>query len=336
MRSIPLTRCQFLIPYVDFLEKVGAPTEALFEKFKLPTVLYEKVNDYIPILNSINFVESAACKQGIVDFGYLISSSIRFAHLSGGHQSLILRSPTLFAALRASCAVAHMENTNLSMHLELHGSSLRICTKLKGTIGIPHLEHSQWLQNILPVEIVRQFVGPSWVPATIAFEASYSPSKEVQACWPDTRFLSGQRTSWIDVPVEYLALPPRDSSSQQTAVEMRDAQSSSELIGCLKLMLPSYLSGKLPTAAEVAEMACSSTRSFQRALADAGTNYREVLSSVRFERAAHLLKNTNIRVLEIALSLGYSDAAHFTRAFQKIAGIPPLRFRFMHQISLKG
>jgi len=38
-------------------------------------------------------------------------------------------------------------------------------------------------------------------------------------------------------------------------------------------------------------------------------------------------KGSGIRITEVALDLGYSDAAHFSRAFRRWAGVTPREFR---------
>lgn len=95
-------------------------------------------------------------------------------------------------------------------------------------------------------------------------------------------------------------------------------------------MLPSYLGGKVPTVADIAEMANTSIRSLQRTLSESGWSYRQILNTVKFEQATKLLLIPETKISEIALSLGYTDAAHFTRAFREMAGVSPSQFRKFH------
>jgi AraC-like DNA-binding protein len=92
-------------------------------------------------------------------------------------------------------------------------------------------------------------------------------------------------------------------------------------------MLPSYLDEGFPALAEVAEMAGASTRSFQRKLAYAGLTYSDLLETIRFENASRQLRDTDSKIIEIALSSGYTDPAHFTRAFRRMSGVTPRQFR---------
>lgn len=327
MAKIPLTRCQFVLPFTYILDTLGVPVEPLLEKHNLPVDMEGRLNSYVPIRNALQFAESAKLAQGIPDFGYLVARGANFYYLSDALRTLVLNSPTLFVALKALCANAHLEDTNLAMFLTFHDSSVRLHSQLNGVKGMRHLEHSQWLQNVLPVHVVREFVGPDWVPETMAFEAEYTPGAEVQEHWSRTRFLGGQPYSWIDIPVQYLSLPPISRSVQRASPEAEDIGVSGKLVDTLKLMLPSYLGGKVPTLMDIAEMANTSRRNLQRMLAGSGVTYRGIVNAVRFERATALLRRPEIKIVDIALSLGYTDAAHFTRAFRKMAGVSPLQFR---------
>jgi AraC-like DNA-binding protein len=99
------------------------------------------------------------------------------------------------------------------------------------------------------------------------------------------------------------------------------------VIDSLKLMLPSYFDGAVPSLADVAEMAGLSSRSFQRKLSNAGLTYSHLVDSVRFKIASKLLNETDSKIIEVALSSGYADPAHFTRAFRRIVGTTPRQFR---------
>ncbi|ARP96025.1 helix-turn-helix transcriptional regulator [Bordetella genomosp. 13] len=327
MAKIPLTRCQFVLPFKYILDAMGVPVEPLLEKHNLPVDMEGRLSSYVPIRNALQFADAAKREQGIPDFGYLVARGANFYYLSERLRALIVNSPTLFVALKNLCSFAHLEDTNLTMFLDFHQKSVRLHSRLNGVKGMRHLEHSQWLQNVLPVHVVREFAGSDWMPATMAFEAEYTPGAEVQDHWSRTRFLGGQQYSWIDIPVAYLSLPPLSSSAHGAPSEADYVGISGKLVDTLNLMLPSYLGGKVPTLMDIAEMANTSRRNLQRMLAESGVSYRGIVNAVRFERAAALLRRPEIKIVDIALSLGYTDAAHFTRAFRKMAGASPLQFR---------
>lgn len=70
-----------------------------------------------------------------------------------------------------------------------------------------------------------------------------------------------------------------------------------------------------------------SPRAVQRLLAEEGQTYRGMVDRVRLSKAEAMLRETQTSVTEIALALGYSEPANFSRAFQRWTGISPRAFR---------
>jgi AraC-like DNA-binding protein len=82
-----------------------------------------------------------------------------------------------------------------------------------------------------------------------------------------------------------------------------------------------------PDIGMVADVLGMSPRTLQRRLAEAGTGYARLLTQARFGMAVHLLATPRVKCVDIALELGYSDHAHFTRAFRQWTGTAPREFR---------
>lgn len=70
-----------------------------------------------------------------------------------------------------------------------------------------------------------------------------------------------------------------------------------------------------------------SPRTLQRRLDDWGVSFEEMLDDYRRNQAILLLRRQELTALEIAYSLGYSDPAHFSRAFRRWTGMSPHRYR---------
>lgn len=326
MKSIVLARCALLLPFVDVLNDIGAPAERMLARFGLPTHPEQRPNDYFALLRAIQFAATVQTSQGLTDFGFHAVRRLHIGHLSEQFQAAARHAPTLLAVLEELCRFVQLEDNFVRIWLERHDGDVKVCSAIAGTAGMPHLEHSQWVQNVMPIYVVRHFAGRDWAPATIAFESNYAPSVATQAYWPHTRFLSGQKSSWIDVPVSLLSLPnPNAARGFGTAPVFQPI--ATDVVSAIKLMLPSYLGERMPDVSELAEMALTSVRSLQRELADAGLTYSRLLDQVRFERASELLRKTEAKIIDVALATGYSDPAHFTRAFRRLAGVTPREFR---------
>lgn len=241
MKAIVVARCALLAPFVEVLNDVGAPAERMLSRFGLPAHPEQKPNDYFPLIPALQFATIAQSSQGITDLGFRAVQRMHFGHMSDQLQAAVRHAPTLFSVLEQWCQLIQIEDNFVRYWLERHDDLLRVCNSISGTAGTLHLEHTQWLQNVMMVYAIRQFAGPNWAPATIAFEARYTPGPETQSRWPHTRFLSGQKVSWIDVPISMLSLPNPVKPAASGPTEREFQRIGTDAITSLKMMLPSYL-----------------------------------------------------------------------------------------------
>ena len=63
---------------------------------------------------------------------------------------------------------------------------------------------------------------------------------------------------------------------------------------------------------------------------ETGEGFYEFLSKCRVEKAKQILLTTNLRVYEVGKKVGYNDPITFGRAFKKITGTTPNKFRNNH------
>jgi len=77
----------------------------------------------------------------------------------------------------------------------------------------------------------------------------------------------------------------------------------------------------------LAEKLRMSSRTLSRNLAKDDIQYKELANEVRFNRAKHLLKNSNLSMERLAIKLGYSNITTFSRAFKIHTGETPSQWR---------
>lgn len=58
-----------------------------------------------------------------------------------------------------------------------------------------------------------------------------------------------------------------------------------------------------------------------------GTNFVKYVARARFEKAATLLRDSDLRISEIAFSVGFQSLSQFNRTFKKFAGKSPTDYR---------
>ncbi|NLK22267.1 MAG: helix-turn-helix transcriptional regulator [Epulopiscium sp.] len=60
---------------------------------------------------------------------------------------------------------------------------------------------------------------------------------------------------------------------------------------------------------------------------EVGKTYSHFVNEIRIKKSKDLLVNTNLSMLEIALSVGYNNQNYYNMAFKKIVGVTPLKYR---------
>jgi AraC-like DNA-binding protein len=73
------------------------------------------------------------------------------------------------------------------------------------------------------------------------------------------------------------------------------------------------------------------SRSLQRKLADEGTSYRSLRDALLWEAVEASLSDPSQKIETIALSVGFSDLAAFSKAFRRWKGCSPARYRKMRE-----
>lgn len=129
-------------------------------------------------------------------------------------------------------------------------------------------------------------------------------------------------------PLQKLKFDQADE--QQNSKILQTSALTSDSLGLLRQQLQSRLKDGCPPINQVAEATGISRRSLQRLLAKDHLTYSLLLAQVRFETAVSLLQNPTLKLIEISLELGYTDAANFTRAFKRWTGISPRQFRHLY------
>ncbi|MGE8451768.1 MAG: helix-turn-helix domain-containing protein [Pseudomonadales bacterium] len=112
----------------------------------------------------------------------------------------------------------------------------------------------------------------------------------------------------------------KDDDSTVTAA----LQTTIDTAGLLIAHLSDQKTAKLVLIAKELGM---SPRTVQRRLIRTGVDFQGLLDETRRSEALRLMGAANYSAADIAYRVGYSDPAHFTRAFTRWTGQAPSRFR---------
>ena len=97
-------------------------------------------------------------------------------------------------------------------------------------------------------------------------------------------------------------------------------------------IVTSLLPDGCPAVRSVAKAMRVSSRTLQRRLSAEGVTFACLVARVRYAIAQRMLDDPARKIIEVALDLGYSDQAHFARAFVRWSGLTPRQFRRLRSI----
>ena len=129
---------------------------------------------------------------------------------------------------------------------------------------------------------------------------------------------------------ETLALPLQGAAAAPARDTAPPASLPAGLVPSIEAFVTSLLGVEPPRIELVAEAAGMNPRTLQRRLAEARVSYGALVSQTRLRLARERLVASDEKIVDIALALGYADAAHFTRAFKRWTGLAPVVYRTMH------
>jgi AraC-like DNA-binding protein len=126
--------------------------------------------------------------------------------------------------------------------------------------------------------------------------------------------------------------PPDDGNADHQHVIDQDHAVG----GAVREIVTTLLGDGAPPVHVVAALVGLSARTLQRRLHDEGVTFARGVTRVRFDVAQRMLADPGRKIIGVALDLGYSDPAHFTRAFARWTGLAPRAFRRLRSTGSPG
>ena len=332
MEGIPLTRASQLVQVTNTMERLGLPTERILEQAKLPEWHFCDPDDLVPAYHIQVLMDRAARSLGCSTFGLMVGADDGLLAL-GSFGKLVASAPTVYRAFATSCSALHLHTSAARNWLVETGDEVWFCrSRFRG----PKIGRWQMEQYVLMrlIEQVRLGAGPSWHPAKVCLQTRAAPEPELRTALGDPEIRIGQTFTGIAVPCSLLSLPNlsraklHDGTNTALGRRLRQTTPATGFVDTLRQLAETLLKEEGPPRIEtMAEIAGLSVRSLQRRLATQGTSHFRIVDQARYRTATRLLQHSDIRITDIALDLGYTDSAHFTRAFRRWAGVTPKTYR---------
>jgi len=332
MKTIPLAKASLGLPFIQFLEQIGAPAERYLEQVHLQIDAFYNLNTLVPLHQGCAFLELAAQKAGLEELAVLVGQQTEVSQLEPVwpllHQSL-----TLYDLLHKILQFRRTWNSGAKVWLIEAGAH-------------------QWLhhQYLLPQQFqtdqanyyaisnylsaIRLVAGAQWQPDQLYIRSKKSKAISEVDSLSDTPIQFNQSSNAICFSKALLSkpltLPSTTFASDDLAESLLSTVPAYGFKESLGQLIQSLLPQKYPSLAIAAEAAGVSIRTLQRRLEEHQLNYSQFVEQIRFDQAVILLRDPSNQLIDIAFELGYTDAANFTRAFKRWTGVSPREFRRLH------
>jgi AraC-like DNA-binding protein len=323
-----LARAAQVHPFLDFFEDIGVPIQEKLTRYPLPPGLRENGNMLASSQAMFAFVSDTAREQGVDNIGWNLPNLDK---MDLRLRTKLRGSPTLLNTLNRVSRYTRLDSNRVTAWLQKQGDDYYFCHHGSLPVDSNGADVLTMMRTVLILSIIRAHLGREWCPARIGFEMTGPISPLVQESLGNTRFHCTPAYGWVHLPQSTLSQPAREP----LALDIRSItdnyiEPAKDFFGSIKQLLQPYLREGAPSIQFAANLFNRSPRSFQRDLSNAGISYRDLIKEVRFERACQLLRLSDIKIQAIAFELGYTDPAHFTRFFENVAGVSPLKYRHLH------
>ncbi len=114
---------------------------------------------------------------------------------------------------------------------------------------------------------------------------------------------------------------------EQAEKTLRALYAQDDIAGQLKRKLADLMARGEANADAACRALTLSRRTLQRRLKAEKTSFQRILREVRAELAVTYLRDARLKLLEIAMLLGYSNISSFTTAFKSWYDMPPAEYR---------
>lgn len=182
---------------------------------------------------------------------------------------------------------------------------------------------------------LKKHIGSEWSPESAGFTFEEPKNLARYHAIFGENLLFNQPTNFIKLLSNQLSAPLEDSDSDllkiilgQVDEILKDQTDNNDIVNRSKLQLINSIGSENISQEVMASLFNLSRATYQRRLEAKGTTYRKIKNEVIYQLATKALSESEARISDIALQMGYSDLSAFDRAFCKLSGgTPPLEYR---------
>lgn len=327
-------RMASLLAIPGLLTEMGIDPNPVIEDAGLAPTLFDSPENTIPFADLGRFVTLCVIRSGCPHLGLLVGETMGTDAL-GLVGRLAASAADVGGALQSIVKFLHLHDRGALPSVWISGER----AALVYTIHEPDVLATEQIYDAAlgnACNILKSLAGAHWEPIEVSFTRPLPDDIK-----PYRRFFRAclcfdADQNAVVFPAFWLRCSVNGADTQLhqgliQRIETLTAREAANLVVPLRRLLRDLLlrganEGKV-SLEQVSDLFAVHRRTLNRRLREQGTSFKAQLDEARYDIARQLLRDTRLPISMIADSLGYANAAPFTRAFRRWSGTTPEAWR---------
>ena len=323
--NVHLVKAAFHVQFKTAMDCRDIDSNYYFRKFNLPTEITDP-ESLLPLKPFFQIINIVAINEAMPDFGTFVAQTTPW-HKVLSLGPLIEESDNLHHLLQTFCDIASSQSSHVNFTLVDQGSHYEFNYFDQPLVYNGDIQMELYRITSM-IQLVQLATGPEWFPESIRLTIPETPVVNASPLLAKSDIRFSQGNSAFPIPRELLFFPVSvDAPKVQKLGKSVDTDLNAEIANAIRQIINTYTLATHIEIEEVARLADMSVRTLQRQLKQGGLRFNDLLNQAKFEHAKQMLGDPEISIKAIAESLGYSDPAHFTRAFRRWTDVTPSKYR---------
>lgn len=322
MGQITLVRSRYASNFLTVAKAHSIPVERHLQHCGLTAKILENKNNMITEHQLWVFIAGLAKSSGFTGIGLDAAQVINVE--DHGSLSELIRQQSLMLRLSTFCRMATLEYSAKVFTVRKTLGGVLFCRAK--VFGDPwQVQQVELYAFQLMLGTIRMDLGQNWFPRIVQFQSNCA-DEITEAFAPDNvhaRFEQDETSIFVsnkELAQTGLRLGAAPESAQSTSPSTTAREFTANVIS-------NYLGDTRLSLTFVSQLSGLHEREIQRLLKAENTSFSELLRDQRVGASTHALNDISIPISEISRTLGYSNPAHFTRAFVRAVGLTPSQYR---------
>ena len=317
---------------LEAFRKLGVDTKRL--ACELPREL-EQIADYPDTVtpDEVSLVLNTCAEQtGNTHFGLHLVEIIPASDL-GVFAYLLFNAPTIGEFLTLAARYYPIFYRGAVLELRKQRKLSRFVYRRADIPRVSQRHDVEWTLGFF-VHSIRSKLGTDWMPMRVTFQEPEPGDVMELTRFFGTNLVFDYPVNSFEIDASSLDAPLNESDPHLLKIMMQQADALLQTFAAtesieshVRLLIMKDIESGPPSAGLIARQMGMSLSTFKRRLAERKLTFRGLRDAVVGELAKQALVDTDLKISQVAMQLGYSEVSGFNHAFARLVGQSPREYR---------